>query len=338
MDAIVYQNGPVRRRGTRALHSALHPSAALCYARSVRLIKIVLVVLLAVIVGAGIIYASSSRFRLFTMVLTGRSAVCPMQKALDINAHLAKMKQADDRIYRASHLVRRDGTLELWDTPDGQYWIPANNRYVLPFNLAEMEMHIYGTGEHFVHAGDIVLDCGASDGDFTRQALAAGAKLVVAIEISPRTVECLRRNLAQPVAEHRAIIVPKGVWDRDDTLPLDVEDRNFAANTVALHPNGSHPQGTAELTTIDEIVSDLKLPRVDFIKMDIEGAEVPALHGARQTIARFHPRLAIATEHKDTDETAIPAAVRQIRSDYAGECGYCAVRNGRVQPEVMYFY
>ena len=73
-----------------------------------------------------------------------------------------------DRILAGSHLMKEDSGLELWSTPKGDYWIPKGNRYVLPFNLAEMEQHIYGTGEHFIHAGDVVLDCGASDGDFTR--------------------------------------------------------------------------------------------------------------------------------------------------------------------------
>jgi hypothetical protein len=92
------------------------------------------------------------------------------------------------------------------------------------------------------------------------------------------------------------------------------------------------------LTTIDTIVEVLKLPRVDFIKMDIEGAEVPAIVGASLTLRRFRPRLAIATEHKPDDERTIPAAVHAARADYQMSCGPCLEANGRVRPDVLYFF
>jgi FkbM family methyltransferase len=304
----------------------------------VKLFKILLTALLVLGIGTGVACAFSPRFRLLTLVLAGRSPVCPLRLALDSQAHLDRLKEIKDRILVASHLSAEKDGLELWDTPKGLYWIPKGNRYVLPFNLAEMEAHIYGSGEHFVKAGDIVLDCGASDGDFSHQALDAGAKLVVAIELSPASLECLRRNLASEIAAGRAVVYPKGVWDKDDTLPLNVDDQNFAANSVVFHAPGAHAAVQAQLTTIDQIVRELSLSRVDFIKMDVEGAEVNALHGARETLRRFRPRLAIATEHKADDETAIPSAVRAIQSDYQAECGYCAQSNGHVHPEVMYFY
>ena len=72
---------------------------------------------------------------------------------------------------------------------------------VRTLSLAEIERHVYGSGPHFIRAGDIVLDCGASDGDFTREALQAGAGKVVAIEIAPTSAECIRRNLAAEVAK-----------------------------------------------------------------------------------------------------------------------------------------
>jgi FkbM family methyltransferase len=294
---------------------------------------------LAVLLAAG---AAAYRFnpsvRLWGLVVTGHSPVCPMAQALKSKANLDQTIRIKDRILAASHLVKEESGLELWDTPKGQFWIPKGNRYVLPFNLAEMERHIYGAGGHFIHAGDVVLDCGASDGDFTREALRAGAQTVVSIEISPSSAECIRRNLASDVAAGHVIVYPKGVWDKDDMLTLNVDDTNFAANSVVLRPESAHPSVQVPLTTIDKLVGELALPRVDFIKMDVEGAEIPALAGAHDTIARFKPRLAIATEHKPDDEYTIPAAVRKVRPDYQMECGPCLEARGHVRPDVLYFY
>lgn len=296
--------------------------------------------LIAVILLAACLlaYEHFARFRLLALVATGRSPVCPMNLALEARANLDEEIRIKDRILAASHLRQEENGLELWDTPKGQFWIPKGNRYVLPFNLAEMERHAYGSGEHFVQPGDVVLDCGASDGDFTREVLRAGAKLVVSIEVSPSSVECLRRNLAPEIAGNRVIVYPKGVWDRDDSLTLNVDDTNFAANSVVMHSGSLHPQVKVPLTTVDKIVAELNLPRVDFIKMDVEGAEIPAIRGAYDTIERFKPRLAIATEHKPDDESTIPFTVRAIRPDYRMQCGPCVEANAHIRPDVLFLY
>jgi FkbM family methyltransferase len=209
---------------------------------------------------------------------------------------------------------------------------------VLPFNLAEMEMHIYGQGETFVHPGDVVLDCGASDGDFTREALRAGAAKVVSIEIAPSSAECIRRNLETEIAAGKVVVYPKGVWDKDDRMTLDVDDTNFAANTVVLRPRNAHPAVEVTLTTIDKLVAELGLPRVDFIKMDIEGAEVRAVRGARKTIARDHPRMALSAYHRPSDPVELPKAVHAAWGGYTMLCGPCAAVGWRVRPDVLLFY
>lgn len=302
-----------------------------------RIGRIALVLMMLLLAG-GAAYRYSPGFRMFVLVAAGRSPVCPLRLALRSQANLDDTLRIKDRILAGSHLRREESGLELWDTPKGAFWVPKGNRFVLPFNLAEMERQIYGSGEHFIHPGDVVLDCGASDGDFTREALRAGAALVVSIEISPSSAECIRRNLAAEIADRRVIVYPKGVWNRDDSLTLNVDDTNFAANSVVMKWGSLHGQVRVPLTTIDKLVAELNLPRVDFIKMDIEGAEVPALHGAHDTITRFKPRLAIATEHKPDDEYTIPAAARALRSDYQMQCGPCLEGNGRVRPDVLYFF
>ena len=70
-----------------------------------------------------------------------------------------------------------------------------------------------------------------------------------------------------------------------------------------------------ETTSIDDFVRRNGIARIDFIKMDIEGAELVALQGAAATIRTFKPKLAIAVYHRPTDITAIPAWIDEDGPD-----------------------
>jgi FkbM family methyltransferase len=277
--------------------------------------------------------------RLFAIKAVGRSPVCPMQHALAAAENLRVQIRFKDEILAASKLVEKDPAgYHLWDTPRGRWWIPAGDDFVLPFNLAEQKRQIYGTGERAVQSGDIVLDCGANVGVFTRVALDAGAKTVVAIEPAPENLESLRRNFTAEIAAGRVIVVPKGVWDKDDVLTLRRDPTNTAADSVVLLPGKTEGSIQVPLTTIDKLVAELKLARVDFIKMDIEGAETNALSGARETLAKDHPRLSISAYHLPTDPERIPQVIRGAWPGYRMECGPCAeTEDGHVRPDVLYF-
>jgi hypothetical protein len=93
----------------------------------------------------------------------------------------------------------------------------------------------------------------------------------------------------------------------------------------------------APLTTIDKLTAELKLERVDFIKMDIEGAEVRALNGARETIARDRPRMSISVYHVPDHPQTVPRAVKAAWPGYSVECGPCAVDNTHIRPDILYF-
>jgi len=276
--------------------------------------------------------------RLAGLVLIGRSPHCTFARAVDSAGHWSRLNQTKDRIYAASRLLGTDSSgMRQWQTPRGSFWIPPGEDWGLPFNLSEQENKIYGTGEQAVHAGDIVLDCGANIGVYAREALAEGAKLVVAIEPAPENLECLRRNLADEVAAGRVIIYEKGVWDKDDFLTMRVSPDNPAADSFVITQKGSQEGLRLPLTTIDKLVEELKLARVDYIKMDIEGAEQRALIGASQTLRRFHPRLALSAYHAPDDPAKIPELVRQAWEGYRMECGPCAYSAGIVRPDVLYF-
>jgi len=299
--------------------------------------RVIWLVILVLII-AGLAYSFYPPFRFFTFVVAGRSPVCPLDQAVRASDNLRKQVEYKDQILNASKLVEEDPKgYELWETPKGRFWIPAGSRYVLPFNLAEQKRQIYGTGDFGPHSGDITLDCGANVGVTVHEELAAGAQKVVAIEPAPENLECLRRNYAREIASGRVVIVPKGVWDKDDFLTLRVDPKNSAADSFVLHREETVDLEKVSLTTIDEIVSDLKLPRVDYIKFDIEGAEPKALAGARQTLAKYKPRISIATYHQPDHPHVIPELIRAARSDYQMQCGPCSETDHSIRPDVLYF-
>jgi FkbM family methyltransferase len=287
---------------------------------------------------AGVAYAYYAPFRLFTFVVVGRSPVCPLREAVKADENLQQQVEYKDQILNASKLIEEDAKgYELWDTPKGRYWIPAGSRYVLPFNLAEQQRKIYGTGEFGPHAGDITLDCGANVGVTVHEELAAGAKTVVAIEPAPENLECLRRNYPNEIATGRVIVVPKGVWDKEDFLTLRVDPKNSAADSFVMRREGAVELEKVPLTTVDKLVAELNLPRVDYIKLDIEGAEPRALTGAKETLAKYKPRISIAAYHQPDHPKLIPEIIRSERSDYQMQCGPCAETDFSIRPDVLYF-
>ena len=73
---------------------------------------------------------------------------------------------------------------------------------------------------------------------------------------------------------------------------------------------------TIDITSIDKFISDNKIEHVDFIKMDIEGAELSALKGLEETIKKFKPKLAICVYHKGKDIFEIPEYLISIFPEY----------------------
>lgn len=306
-----------------------------CDNREVR--RVLKFVVIVAALGAALWFYHPTRLGL--LVLAGRSQGCPWRQAMRSADNAARQIEMKDSILKQTREVEKDPAgFQLWQTPKARYWMPAGSDFVLPWNLAEQERKIYGTGELAVRPGDVVLDCGANVGVFVREALDAGAKLVVAIEPGPENLECLRRNFPSETAAGRVIVYGKGVWDKDDWLVLNVDPSNSAADSFVMQPKGATGGLQLPLTSIDKLVAELKLERVDYIKMDIEGAEQRALDGARQTLAAYHPRLAISAYHRPDDPARIPEIVRAAWPGYRTVCGVCAeVENFTIRPDVLFF-
>ena len=89
--------------------------------------------------------------------------------------------------------------------------------------------------------------------------------------------------------------------------------------------------------TIDRICQKLKVERVDFIKMDIEGAEIQAVVGALASIRMYRPKLAIATYHRSFDFRCLKAILdsEHMKSQAAGITNF---GNGEYRPVMLHAY
>jgi FkbM family methyltransferase len=230
---------------------------------------------------------------------------------------------------------------ELVQSAERSFWIPRGESQewdggrLLTFLLAEQAWKGRANPRNTVRSGDIVLDCGAHVGVFTHTALRREAARVVAIEPDPLNLECLRRNFAQEIASGKVVVFPKGVWSSSTLLVLSESKLNSGSGSFVREGGGEKVE--VPVTTIDNLVSELGLPRVDYIKMDIEGSEREALKGAQGTLRKYLPRLMIDAYHRPDDPRVLPAIIRQAHSDYASFCGPCELAGQRLVPHTMFF-
>jgi FkbM family methyltransferase len=260
------------------------------------------------------------------------------QSVRDANLKLERARLTRE-IRAESQVVKAEGNFKLWSTPHGPYWVPDTSDSILSILLAQQATRIYGDAETGgVKKGDIVLDGGAHVGVYVRTALDAGAKTVVAIEPSPEALWSLHRNFAKEIAAGQVIVYEKGIWDEEKTLVLYANGNGAAGDSFVTEGVGARKIADIPVTTIDRVVKELDLPRVDIIKADIKGAGTRMIRGATETIRKYHPRIVISTEEAPEDPAAIRQAVMNVDPGYQFRAGPCLFTGrGEVRNDTVFF-
>jgi FkbM family methyltransferase len=164
-----------------------------------------------------------------------------------------------------------------------------------------------------VKKGDVVIDAGANIGDFSAYAASKDA-VCYAFEPTKSIFEKL-----QITAEYNGanlIPVHKGLGEKKESMELFIANAVLGGNSIIRNLSSSGKTETIEIISIDDFVRDNNLPRVDFIKADIEGAERDMLKGARKTLAKFAPKLAICTYHLPDDPEVLKSLIKEANPAY----------------------
>lgn len=253
--------------------------------------------------------AVSRRLRILSHWLTGpRNGV----SAADLGRFLtAPSCVAKSREYVASASTAHEGTLvKLRSVERTLHWPAGQPMYplymVLSETLDDRNWHYYEVPETRVDPDDIVVDCGAAEGIFALL-VQSRARHVYAIEPSPMWTDSLRRTF-DGVPNVTVLPVALGEEPGEAFLSGGALDSTVSSDAG---------QGSARVTveTIDRLFADRDRP-ITYLKADLEGFELSMLAGARRTIARYLPKIAITTYHRAEHAEQITEFLRRLDPRY----------------------
>ena len=202
-----------------------------------------------------------------------------------------------------------DGKLAAYDLTSHGYNITC---HASPTGLActfLQKQYEYHRGDVHIkpEIADVVIDAGACWGETTMYFAHEVGPLgfVAAYEFIPSNVAVFRRNVdLNPHLRDRIRLLEAPLWKASGQV-LHYVDWGPGSRITEDTRDGSF-DGLTETTTIDENVPLIGLQRVDYIKLDIEGAELDALRGGEATLRRYRPKLAVSLYHNPEDIETIP--------------------------------
>jgi len=140
----------------------------------------------------------------------------------------------------------------------------------------------------------VCLDIGSNIGQWTRP-LAKRFQSVVCFEPNPNFRECFKKN----IQEENVLLWPYGLSNKEHKAKQDF-------NSTVLRQE----DGDIDCRTLDSF----GLTNVDFVKIDVDGFEIPLLNGARETLSKNNPVINI--EMKESKRSNIVARSKQILENY----------------------
>jgi FkbM family methyltransferase len=190
-----------------------------------------------------------------------------------------------------------------------------------------LKQYEYNNNGNLIKAdpGDIVIDGGGCWGDtalyFANEVGPLGK--VFSFEFIPENIKIFERNISLNKDFLNIVeLVNKPLW-RDSSTRMYFKDQGPGSKVSINNFEGS--TGKCDTLCIDDLVYKNNLSRIDFIKMDIEGAELDAINGARESIRKYRPKLAIALYHSVDDFETIPLLIKELVPEYKFYFSHCSI-------------
>lgn len=179
---------------------------------------------------------------------------------------------------------------------------------VEPFMIVPDQQQYFGPDFIKYEEEEVFVDAGCCDlsSSITLKKCCKGLKKVYAFEPDP---DCYKRCLDKKERTNftEAEIIPYATWSKKATLRF----KAIGGGSSIILDDG---EISISAVTIDETIR--AADKITFIKMDVEGAELESLKGAKKTIMQDKPKLAICIYHKPEDMVTIPLYIKELVPEY----------------------
>ncbi len=182
-------------------------------------------------------------------------------------------------------------------------------RWLLTYRCAD-ENEIYFDKDIIrLTSNEVFADVGVFDGgssiNFVENTKGAYNKIYL-FEPNQEAIAMCKESLSVMSIDNYELF-PVGLWDKKEMLSFSGSGASFSLN------DGNENELSIPVNSLDNLIGENE---VTFIKMDIEGAEFKALQGAKKSIMKHKPKLAISLYHKPEDLFEIPSYIRSLVPEY----------------------
>jgi FkbM family methyltransferase len=165
--------------------------------------------------------------------------------------------------------------------------------------------------------GDYVIDAGGGWGETAINfAFDVGPNgKIFTFEFVPENLKIMNHNLSLNQTLEPLITIIQKPLTQDSNITFYCENNNGLSTRISKE-RYDEKDIKLESISIDDFLTSDKIEKVDLIKMDIEGSELSALKGAKNTIKKFRPKLMICLYHKPWDFVEIPKFLSELDCNY----------------------
>ncbi len=168
----------------------------------------------------------------------------------------------------------------------------------------------------FLKEGDFVIDAGGNIGLFSvfaSKVVKDNGKIFTFEPVST-IYKTLQRNIEVNNISN-CVVFRYALGSFNGEVDIFIDEKKIGASTLRANNEATSKEKIKQIK-LDDFVKQNNIPKIDFIKADIEGAERCLIEGGRETIKKHKPNIAICTYHLEDDKEVIEGLLKNIVPEY----------------------